>query len=286
MNGIRVQGVVFGTVALVVSGVSFFVTQGSSIRQLIILALMVFMLGVPHGALDPLFAIKLLRIRDKKGWFKFVLLYTALVLFIIDLWLLWPLFFMFCFLTMSALHFSRDLTLSTPLIIKVLYGGAVIVLPNLLHRLKMIHLFSTILEPASAEMVTSTLHVLAIPWALLLTLTIYSQFKRDKVQALEILALTLMAVCADPLITFTTYFCLMHSLRHILRTHRFLSVSWTKMLATAAWPMATVGAVVWMYLRWIPTESEYSYTMQLVFVGLAALTLPHMLLIDQVRYSA
>ena len=290
MNPIRVQGALFSVVAFGLSVASIFIERSDSMSQLTTIAVLIFILGVPHGALDPLFAGKLFPIEDAKNWFKFFFYYVFLATLVIGLWMLYPVLFMFFFLAMSTLHFSRDLNPQTPFTTKLLYGGAAIVLPNLLHSSNMSSLFSIILGSQNSELVIRILVLIAPAWILLLLCAIFIEFKRDRAQALEMSALTLMAICAQPLIAFTAYFCLMHSIRHILRAQKYLLVSWGQMLVTAVWPMAIVGLVVYMSWGWgwgwgwgWP-DSEYSRTIQFIYVGLAALTLPHVLLIDRINY--
>lgn len=87
-------------------------------------------------------------------------------------------------------------------------------------------------------------------------------------------------VC-PPLISFTVFFCVMHSLRHLVRAaQRQGDRPGRSLVHAAAWPMAgTVGAAV---RGWASLESRSldQAMMQLVFVGLAALTVPHMVLVE------
>ena len=83
-----------------------------------------------------------------------------------------------------------------------------------------------------------------------------------------------------PLIYFVVYFCLLHSPRHFLLTADHLKLTPLQALR-ATWPilmstlaMAALGALVLAVL----TPAFEPATLQIVFIGLAALTVPHMLL--------
>ena len=78
----------------------------------------------------------------------------------------------------------------------------------------------------------------------------------------------------------------MHSARHILRTVAYASPSPSWLLLTAGvLPMVLVflaSAISWFCLADTPLDARL---IQFVFVGLAALTVPHMALIERVRLS-
>jgi hypothetical protein len=80
--------------------------------------------------------------------------------------------------------------------------------------------------------------------------------------------------------------CDMHSLRHMLRTQQYVNLPVSRLVWTCLSPMLGVSVLValgWLYL---PASSFDSRILQFVFVTLAALTVPHMLLVDRARYSS
>lgn len=78
----------------------------------------------------------------------------------------------------------------------------------------------------------------------------------------------------------------MHSARHILRTIDYSGrASLRILLAAALLPMLgviAVSAAAWYFLRATSLDARL---VQLVFVGLAALTVPHMALVERVRLA-
>lgn len=100
------------------------------------------------------------------------------------------------------------------------------------------------------------------------------------------LAVVLLALSATPLIAFTAYFCGMHSARHVIRTYHYANqTSLGLLVSVAAAPMLLVlvaASTVWLFLdHSAPSQSVTRF----LFVGSAALTVPHMLLVEQVRLS-
>lgn len=286
MNKIQIQGFVFSLIAIFIALISVILPQPNPVFSLFILATLIFFLGVPHGALDPLFAQKLYFLKGWEDWTKFVLIYLALSVLVVLLWWQLPLLFMASFLFYSMMHFSRDLTSKIPLITRLFYGSSMIVLPTIFHFNEMQDLFSAILDPNVGLEITNFLHILTWPWLVLGLVSIYLGFIKDWLVGLEILAVSLLSILASPLIAFTVYFCGMHSLRHILRTQAYTEVTFRRMSLVSLVPMLGViliGIMGWLYLPDLP---DYEKLLRFLFVGLAALTVPHMLLIDRIAYRS
>jgi Brp/Blh family beta-carotene 15,15'-monooxygenase len=285
MNQVKAQGLIFSVLAIVVAIFSIFWQPTDNLAYLIVLAIIIFFLGVPHGALDPIFAKKLLPVSSWQSWSLFAILYSLLGLVMIIFWVFSPLLFMITFLCLSVLHFSRDLENTAPKIIKLLYGGAIIVLPTLLHYDVMVNLFTLILNQNDGLLIVNFLHTITLPYLILLILSIVFEGFRNIFQAIELLAVSLLAIVAQALISFTIVFCGMHSVRHVLRTQSYSQLSWKKIFLTSLLPM--LGVVFISLLCWIflPESPDYPRILQLIFVGLACLTVPHMLLVDRVKYS-
>lgn len=284
MNLIHRQGLLFSLIALLIVLASRLMGPANSMFSLSVIAALIFFLGVPHGALDPVFAHKLMAIKRWQSWLQFVLGYLLVVALSILGWWQFPLFFMSLFLLLSMLHFSKDLTSATPAISRLLYGGAIIVLPTALHVATMQQLFSLILGASNGLRIVHCLQLLVWPWMMATGLAIILEMRHQRLSALEILAMLLLASLAEPLISFTVYFCCMHSLRHILRAHEYSGVSVGKLSLIALGPMAGVALMAVIGWVFLPPSADSARLLQILFILLAALTLPHMLLIHRVKY--
>jgi Brp/Blh family beta-carotene 15,15'-monooxygenase len=285
MSKIQIQGLVFSVIAISIGLVSTLLAPTGSTLCLLILAALIFFLGVPHGALDPVFAQKLLHLKNWKDWSTFVITYIALSAVVVCIWWQLPLVFMAGFLLLSVMHFSRDFNDRVPKITRLLYGGSMIVLPTLFHLEEMQLLFSLILNEEVGLQITNFLNVLVWPWLVASLISIYLEFVKEWLVGLEILAVALLSTLASPLVAFTIYFCGMHSLRHILRTSAYANMPFIKLGLISLAPMMGVVFIIvlaWLYLPELP---DYELLLRFVFVGLAALTVPHMVLIDRIRYQ-
>jgi Brp/Blh family beta-carotene 15,15'-monooxygenase len=281
---LRFQGRLFCVLALALVIATLLGPRLEPRHELLAAAALVLLLGVPHGAFDVVLARRLFGVAEYKGWALFSLCYFGLSAAVVGLWMLTPTLFLCAFLALSALHFGGDPGRGTSRLSRVLYGGAVIVLPALWHGPELGRLLALVAGPKSAAFVTPVLSGLAAPWLAVTLFASALRARRSPLAAVELAALAALSLTAPPLVAFTVYFCAMHSPRHILRTLARLPATEVRgALQTALWPTLAVlaaAAGVAGLASGLPLETR---VMQVVFVGLAALTLPHMALLEHAR---
>lgn len=286
MKALQIQGLAFSITALLVSAFSVLIARPEEQTELIVLGVLILLLGVPHGALDTIFAYKLYGIRTPLGWAGFVFLYLLLAAGVVAFWVMAPAGFLLGFLAISASHFSGDPAEGTPLPVRILQGGCVLMLPALLHEGEMSRLFALLAGQDAAGAVMPVIHLLAWIWLPSSLLAVILRARVDRLGALETGSIALLSVAAPPLVSFTLFFCGMHSARHILRTIDYSGRASTRLLIAASLlPMTGVviaSAAAWHFLEGTPLDARL---VQIVFVGLAALTVPHMALVERVRFS-
>ena len=103
--------------------------------------------------------------------------------------------------------------------------------------------------------------------------------------AAEAAATVIVAVTAPPLVGFTVYFCGMHSARHLLRTADRVQLSWRQLALLACLPLVgtvATGFLAWRLLAHLPMDVVM---IRVVFIGLAALTVPHMAIVERARFA-
>jgi Brp/Blh family beta-carotene 15,15'-monooxygenase len=286
MHAQRIQGLAFCAVAVAVTMFSPLLPEVHSAQALGAIGVLILLLGVPHGALDPIFAQRLHHIRRTRGWLMFGLFYVLAAMMVIAAWWVAPGAFLIGFLLVSVAHFSGDPAPPTPTVTRLLYGGAIIVLPAALHAGEVFRLFAMLVGTHRASTLTAALALLAWPWLAALLIAAIAQIRRDWRTALEIVAVGVVALAAAPLYAFAAFFCAMHAARHILRTADYAggSASLRRLLMLALPPMvATTAAALLISLR-MPSSALDSGLVQIIFVGLAALTVPHMALVERVRW--
>lgn len=279
------QGVLFSIGAWLLIALGGLLPVTGSQAELVAMLLAVFFLGVPHGALDTLYARYLYRLQSYWAWAAFGFTYVGLAALVVALWLISPLVFLIGFLLISAVHFSGDPIDGTPVLFRALYGGAIIVLPALLHVQQVTELFSFLSGTEAGERIADALHWMAFPWLFSVLLAAAYHAKKSSLSSLELLSVSALALLTSPLVAFSMFFCAMHSARHILRTQKYSEKRSFMHLFKVALPpfiLTLAGAVAgWYFLR---DESVEARVIQLLFVLLAALTVPHMMLVDRLRF--
>lgn len=286
MTSIRVQGIIFSVLAFATAFCSMLFARLDAQAELIVIAVLIVALGVPHGALDTIFARNLYNTRSIGQWLVFALAYLCLALTVVGIWLLSPFVFLSGFLIISLAHFSGDLRDGTPLFVQIAYGGAILVLPILLHSSEVTQLFMLLGGSTAANQVVKVLQFLSWPWLLVCIFAVAVETVKDRYAALELAAVVVLGVVSPPLIAFTVFFCAMHSARHVMRTLKFAGTTSTLFLALAATlPMIAVLILSLVAWRYLPQSALDSRILQFVFVGLAALTVPHMALVERARLS-
>lgn len=284
-RAITVQGAVFSAVAVFVTLLSLWLPRLDPGVELLGAACLIVLLGVPHGALDPVIAKRAYRVSGPRDWFLFTAGYLGLMLGVIVLWTYWPFVFLVGFLIITAFHFSGDPEAGTAPISRLVYGGAIVILPCLFHASEVARLFGLLAGDAAASRLVPPLHVISFGWATLLAVCALQERRRSRLVTMELLAVGAMTTVASPLAGFMVFFCGMHGARHILRTiGRQDGGASGGVLKAALPPMLIVAAVVALFLSVTPAQSLEARVVKLIFVGLASVTVPHMLLVEPLRF--
>lgn len=254
--------------------------------QLLVLAPIILLMGVPHGALDVVFARQFVGVRSTVGWSVFALAYVSAAAAVVSLWWVAPGFFLAAFLLISVFHFSGDPEGETPALFRMLYGGSVILCPLVLHAGEVSEVFAYLAGAHAAQMIVAALKWAAWPWVVAIGIAAIKGARREPVRSIELVSVAALLTVAPPLVGFTLFFCGMHSARHVLRTRDYSNEGTLQsLLRIAAWPMAITAAGVaaaWWLSGGSPLDMRLA---QLLFVGLAALTVPHMIVVEQIRLT-
>ena len=232
------------------------------------------LLGIPHGALDAELARLPLRARWQGWWFgAFALPYLMIAGSVLIIWQLAPLATLAGFFALSVWHFGEGRGLPLPVILA--RGGAVIALPVLLHPTATATLLAAITQVSLAACPAWLVYA-SYFWLPLAGWVAYRTLWWR-----ELLGVALLYAALTPLTALALYFACYHAPLHIYalladrKAPRLLSVG------TAAWyalPVTLltllIGALLWPFYPGAPPDRLLALTIQ----GLAALTLPHMLL--------
>ena len=173
-------------------------------------------------------------------------------------------------------------------------GGMVITFPALAARPEVIELFSFLIPESGAGILVSRLAQIAPLVSACVLLTIgwslfeFARFREPVAlgRVIELLVTALMFIQLPPLLAFTLYFSVLHSLRHMLavadwRPGGTLFIYLFDAYRTAL-PITMVSVVIGAtaYLLLGGLSFDMTQLMRVVFIGIAAMTYPHVLLIE------
>ena len=250
--------------------------------QCVCALLAIIVLGVPHGALDGEIARSVLRPRLGWAWFPvFALPYLALFALVLLSWRIAPIPTLAAFLAASVWHFGSEDAPGT-LIEAVVRGGLPIALPTLVHPTATTYMFATI-AAAPLPQPPEWLWDASVLWLALAAIWAGSALLRRDERALLVPALLAgVSIALPPLTAFAIYFVCVHAPAHTaalirdpVRAPRVHDGSSAILLALPITGLTLlIGAALWPFYFGSPPQRLLCLTLQ----GLAALTLPHMLL--------
>ncbi len=241
----------------------------------------IILLGVPHGALDGEIARPFMRPVFGRAWFLvFALPYLGLSACVLAAWRIAPMPTLAGFLAASVWHFGTEDAGPRPLEALV-RGGLPVALPVLLHPAATAHLLGLVAMHPLPEL-PGWLLAGSRAWVLAALLWAGRSAAHGRTAALiEPACLLLLFAALPPLAGFAAYFVCFHAPRHTRALVQDARAPRVRTMADARRRSAPVtaltiliGAGLW---RWFPGDAP-DRLLALTIEGLAALTLPHMLL--------
>jgi len=248
----------------------------------------VVLIGLPHGALDGAIAIHLGFSRRMILFIRFLLLYVGMAGLVIAAWIVAPALCLLGFLVISMIHFGAgDARHGSGWVrgAEVLaHGGLVVAGISQMHRSESDVIFAyltggdTMLVWQGLDMLTV---IVGVSLVVCLAQALWHRHWRGT--ALELGVLAVLFALTPPLVGFAVYFCCVHSARHVaaimsgLRQHMSANAMLlqTLVFTVASW-LAGAAAIWWF----ADMADPQPVILRVVFIGLAALTVPHMILVD------
>ena len=245
------------------------------------LALLILLAGLPHGAYDlvilrNLFAGRVLLLSG---------LYALTALLVIVLWQAAPGLLLAGFLLYSAIHFGDSDWPASKLLHQVSWGAALLATPALTDAATLLYWFSVLTHVSAAQMLVTGLSVIALP---VIGLAVFMAPNRQLLITL-LAAYTVLSLTAGALVAFTVYFALLHSRNHLAVWRGRLAHPGNVEIALLTG--AVLLAVLWVTAEALgfgfsttPLAQDLMQTQDTLvkhtFVTLAALTVPHMVLVS------
>ena len=241
--------------------------------------MLVALFGVSHGASDHSLARPGWSCRFGSHWLTFfIAAYVALICCVYTIWMAAPAVALFGFLLLAAVHFALDDLPETfhPQLLPEMIGRGLFPVTGaaLLHRTQLEEIFTELLgQPGTAAQFAAAMAALCIPAGLALVVSVVRRLHNGETFiALEIAAILIVLAFFPPALGFAIYFCFVHAKRQLDRRCLKLGLKPSEYRLKFL-PFILGGVIVLMLTSMFATSGE-----TMLIAGLAALTVPHMLL--------
>ncbi len=252
------------------------------------LAVLVGVVGMPHGGVDHLTGSVLLAPVAGRYWpLAFVTGYTLVMAVVVAGWIWFPLLILVGFVLLSAVHFGMaDNSPHTPggLALTMLEGGMVVWVPALFHPAEFTRLLTWVVPGNRWPEYILFDPSLRAGLCLALGITVARAVGSSAFTAIRVVGFAVLFAVAPPLVSFAIYFCGWHSVVELTRLAQHadpsdLVTGFGKVVMAAA-PLSGL-AVLLAVIGWGVMSADGPLTpgiVQAVFVGLSVVAVPHMLL--------
>ena len=261
--------------------------------------LLILIIGVSHGSLDHIKGRKLLKIFKINNIITFYTSYFLLAVTIIILWVLLPTVVLIAFLIVASFHFGKEDTQflidNNSYLNQFLFffkGSLVILAPLYFNFNETVSIFKLLL--IENESFYQSLNViennnfLIIGIVLSALSSIILFFKKFELRKFTIFfdyfSIIIINMHFSPLIAFTIYFCFLHSIRHSISLITELDQESLRngllVFIKKATPLTILTAIFCLIGLYFLNNNYNldSAILKLIFIGLASLTFPHILL--------
>ena len=256
-------------------------------------------IGISHGALDNQKGKRLSQLYNIQKSYFFYLIYSLIGVSIIIFWLFFPTLSLILFLIVASYHFGKEDTEFlinnknvSNLILYFLKGSLIIIAPLMFHFVETINIFKLLLiENENFYLFLNFIEdnsILLFALSISLLSNIYYFLKDFKIVNILILfdffSIIALNYFLTPLVAFTIYFCFLHSFRHSISLITELNEKSLKIGAITfikkAIPLTVLTAILYiMSLYFLSNFYQLNNAiLKVIFIGLASLTFPHILL--------
>ena len=265
----------------------------------LICLLLILTIGVSHGSLDHVKGKKLFNILNINKISIFYFSYILIAILVIIIWIIIPFISLMIFLLVASYHFGKE---DTQFLINensyfnqllfFLKGLLIIVAPIFFHFEETVAIFKLLL--VDSEIFYSTLEFIEVnkilPIAIILSSlsSIFLFLRKFEIKKFivffDYFSILILNYYLTPLVAFTVYFCFLHSIRHsitlIYEIDKNDFKNGLKVFGQKALPLTVLTAIfclIGLYLL----NNNYDFDssiLKIIFIGLASLTFPHILL--------
>jgi beta-carotene 15,15'-dioxygenase len=256
-------------------------------------------IGVSHGSLDNLKGRKLFQIYGINNFVIFYFSYILISMSVIFFWIIVPSISLIIFLIIASHHFGKE---DTQFLINensylnqlffFLKGTLIIFAPMYFHFDETISIFKLLLidNESFYEFLSFIESNKILLYGIILStlssiILFIKNFELKKFTIfLDYFSILIINFYFSPLVAFTVYFCFLHSIRHSISLMYELDnndlMNGLKIFTKKALPLTVVTAT-FCFLGLYLLNNTYNFdssVLKIIFIGLASLTFPHILL--------
>ena len=261
--------------------------------------LLVLIIGVSHGSLDHIKGKKLLELLKIKSTYIFYIIYILISGIVLATWILLPSITLLIFLIIASFHFGKEdtqfLIINRSYFTQLLYffkGFLIILAPLTFHFQETVTIFKLLLIDNkifySSLNFIETNNVIQIGIVCSFLSSVFLFLKNFEIKKfvifLDFFSILTLNFYLTPLLAFTVYFCFLHSIRHSISLAVELDqnnlVNGFKIFIKKALPL-TILTSIFSFIALYLLSNSYNFDsaiIKIIFIGLASLTFPHILL--------
>ena len=275
-----------------------FVINNFTVSPLICL-LLILSIGISHGSLDNLKGEKLLKIFGINNLLIFYISYILIAILVIVSWIIMPSISLIIFLIVASYHFGKEdtqfLVVENSYLNQLLFfikGTLIILAPIYFHFDETVNIFKLLLVDNENFykflnfLETNRILLFGIILSTLANIILFTKNFEIKKFAifLDYFSILILNYYFSPLLAFTMYFCFLHSIRHIITLILELEKNdlnlGFKMFVKKALPLTILTVSLCLIVLYFinNTYTFDSSVLKIIFIGLASLTFPHILL--------
>ena len=255
----------------------------------IICFFLISIIGVSHGALDHIKGYKLMEVYKINNKYLFYPVYIFCCLLVIFFWIIFPSVTLILFLLVASYHFGKEDSCVGSIIkkkfINLFYlfkGSVVVVAPLFFHTEETLQIFKILGDNLIMTHENFLVSLLLISF--IANIFIMQWSNNSGFFLADWVTIFTLNIFFSPLVAFTIYFCFLHSVRHsfglIYEINKKKFKNGLKKFLKKALPLTLVTAILFIFGVYILTNYYVldDAIMKVIFIGLASLTFPHILL--------
>ena len=281
------HSLIFFNLCVTLAGIEY-LREGSF---LVISLFLILTIGISHGSLDHIKGKKLIKYLGYKSISVFYLGYIFVGVTTIIIWLMFPKFLLFLFLIIAAFHFGKEDSefIDKEKKFELIYfvkGSLIITTPLFFHKGETLAIFETLnFDISNSLIVTDEILFMFIILSFIssIFLSLKKSMEIKSLILMDYLSILILNYFLNPIVAFTVYFCFLHSIRHSMSLINEINKNLKKGLPIfikKALPLTILTIIGYILsILILNNYNELNETIyQVIFIGLASLTFPHILL--------